>query len=203
GGAVGKMQGLSAQLADGDRTAEQTARRRGAERDNGHRLYERAFEVEPNLAALDFVGGGALVQTALARHLVLEMVHRTGEEHLRARNPRLRQRAVEDAPGRADERLAAEVFLVAGLLADEHDVRGPAALARHRLGCVFVERAARARVLGLGQLRQRTDLTRKLEIKLRLLSHRGLLANRCRPRRVNAGPPRQFGAWVALPRLGT
>src|SRR5262245_56268599 len=89
---------------------------------------------------------------------------------------------------------AAEVFLVAGLLAHEHDVSGPAALARHRLRCVLVERAARARVLGLGKLRERIDLRRKLEIKPRLPSHRALLANRCRPLRVNAGPPRQFAA---------
>src|SRR5262249_34277264 len=123
------MQGLSAQLGDGDRTAEQTARRRGAERDDGRRLHERAFEIEPNLAALDFVGVGTLVQPALAAHLMLEMLHRIGNENLRARNSRLCQRAVEDPPRRTDERLAAEVLLVAGLLADEHDVSGSAALA--------------------------------------------------------------------------
>src|SRR5262249_28556770 len=133
------MQGLSAQLGDGDRTAEQTARRRGAEREDGPRLHERAFEIEPNLAALDFVGVGTLVQTALAAHLVLEMLHGVGDEHLRARNSRLRQRAVEDPPGRADERLAAEAFLVAGLLADQPDVSGSAAPARHRPRWVFVD----------------------------------------------------------------
>src|SRR5262249_41726452 len=102
------------------------------------------FEIEPNLAAFDFVGVGALVQAALAAHLVLEMLHRIGDENLGAGNSRVRQRPVEDAPGRADERLAAEVLLVAGLLADEHHVSGLAALARHRLRCVFVEWAARA-----------------------------------------------------------
>src|SRR5262245_13184073 len=134
---------------------------------------------------------------------MLEMLHGIGDENLRARNSRLCQRAVEDPPGWADERLAAEILLVTGLLADEHDVSGSAALARHRLRCVFVERAARARVLGLGKLRQRIDLRRKLEIKLRLPAHRALLANRCRPLRVNAGPPRRFAAGAGLPRLGT
>src|SRR5262249_12681985 len=153
-------------------------------------------------AVLGFVGVGRLGQTALLAHLVLEMLNGIGYENLRARNSRLRQGAVEDPPGRADERLAAEVLLVAGLFADEHDVSGSAALARHRLRCVFVEGAARARVLGLGKLRERIDLQRKLEIKLRLPSHRALLANRCRPLRVNAGPPRQFAAG-GLPRLGT
>src|SRR5262245_11718185 len=99
------MQGLSAQLGDGDRTAEQTARRRSAERDDGHRLHERAFEIEPNLAALDFVGVGTLVQPALAAHLVLEMLHGVGDEHLRAGNSLLCQRAAEAPPRRADERL--------------------------------------------------------------------------------------------------
>src|SRR6266436_9047834 len=130
GGAVGQMQGLSAQLADRDRTAEQTARGRGAERDNGRRLHDRALEIERNLAALDFVGVGALVQAPLAAHLVLEMLYRIGDEDLGAGNSRLRQRPVEDASGRTDERLAADVLFVAGLLADEHEMSGLAALAR-------------------------------------------------------------------------
>ena len=41
------------------------------------------------------------------------------------------------------------------------------------------------------------------EIELRLLSHRALLANRRRPCRVNARPPRQFGAGASLRRLRT
>src|SRR2546427_151940 len=86
------MQGLSEQLADGGRTAEQTARRRGAERDNGRRLHERAFAIEPNLAALDLVGVQTLVQATLPAHLMLEMLHRIGGENLGAPNSRCRRR---------------------------------------------------------------------------------------------------------------
>src|SRR5262249_37672719 len=98
---------------------------------------------EPDLAALDFVGIGPLVQPPLAPHLMLEVLHRVGDENLAARNSSIRQRTVEHPPGRADERLAREVFLIAWLLAHQHHVRGLARLARHRLGGVLVKRAAR------------------------------------------------------------
>jgi hypothetical protein len=127
----------------------------------------------------------------------------TGFTIARSRSSQILQRPVEDASGRADERLAAEVLFVAGLLADEHEMSGLAALARHRLRCVFIERTARAFVLRLGELLQRIDLGRKLEIELRLLSHRALLANRRRPCRVNARPSRQFGAGASLRRPQT
>ncbi len=48
--------------------------------------------------------------------------------------PGLLERLVEQAPRRPDERMAAEVFLVAGLLADEHRGGSPGALAEHGLG---------------------------------------------------------------------
>ena len=89
-----------------------------------------AFELEPDLAALDFVGVGTLVQAALAAHLMLEMLHRVGDENLRAGDPRFRQGPVEDLPGGPDERLAGKVFLVAGLLANQHQVRMRGALRR-------------------------------------------------------------------------
>ena len=54
------------------------------------------------------------------------------------------QRAVEHLPGGTDERLAGEVFLVARLLADQHDPRGRRAFAEHGLGRVLVERAGAA-----------------------------------------------------------
>ena len=120
---------------------------------------------------------------------MLEVLHRVGDENLAARNSSIRQRAVEHPPGRADERLAREVFLIAWLLAHQHDVRGLAPLPRHRLCRVLVKRAARAFVLGFGKLRQRVDPRRKLEIELPLVWHRALLAG---PRAVNARRRRQF-----------
>ena len=114
------------------------------------------------------------MQPPLASHLMLEMFHRIGDENLRARNSCIFQRPVENAPRRADKRLAGEIFLVTRLLADEHEVGRPAPLAWDRLCRVLVERTARAFVLRLGKLRQRSDGRRKVEIELRFLSHRAL-----------------------------
>src|SRR5260370_30215174 len=160
-----------------DGASEQAARRRRAERDDRHRLHQRTLDVEPDLAALNFVSVGPLVQPTLAPHLMLEMLHRVSDENLRTWNSCLRQRPVENAPGRADERLAGNIFLVAGLLADEHDVGGPAPLAPHRLRGVLVERTARAFILRLAKLRQRTDRWSKLEVELHPLSPPRLLTH--------------------------
>jgi hypothetical protein len=104
---------------------------------------------------------------------MLEMLHCVGDENLRARDLRLRQGVVEDLAGGADERLAGEVFLVAGLLAHQHQVSAPASFAWDRLGCILIERTTRARVFGPGQLRQRRDGTNDVELELGLLRHRG------------------------------
>src|SRR5213075_1851966 len=56
----------------------------------------------------------------------------------------LRERLVEDAPGGPHEGMALLVFLVAGLLAHQHDPRSRAAFAEDRLGGVFPERAVAA-----------------------------------------------------------
>ena len=61
---------------------------------------------------------------------MLDRVRDVGEP---AVDPGGRQPLVEDAPGRADEGLTGEVLLVAGLLADEDDLRALQPLAEHRL----------------------------------------------------------------------
>src|SRR5262249_5378917 len=162
-------------LADGGAAVPQVAPGGGAKGDDRHRLHDGAFGIEPNLAALDLVSVGPLVKPPLAAHFVLEVLHRVGDENLGPRNSRIRQRPIENAPGGADEGLAAEVFLVAGLLADQHDVGGFAPLARYRLRRILVERAAPAFVLGFGKLKKRVDRRRKLKVELRPLSHRLLL----------------------------
>jgi hypothetical protein len=57
-----------------------------------------------------------------------------------------RQRLVQQPPGRADESLAPQVLVVAGLLAYQHQGRMGRALARHRLRGVVPEVAAAAGV---------------------------------------------------------
>jgi hypothetical protein len=98
------------------------------------------------------------VQPAFAAHFMLEMLDRIGDEGLFPRDPGIVQRLVEDPAGRADERLAGDVFFVARLLTHQHEGGVAWAFARHRLRSVTVERTARAAFLGLGQVTQRFRL---------------------------------------------
>jgi hypothetical protein len=96
------------------------------------------------------------VQPPLPALLEFEMLHGVGDEDLAAVEPRLLDGTVEHAPGRADKRLAFEVFLVARLLADQHQPGARGALAGHHLGGIFIERTARALCLRLRQRRERS-----------------------------------------------
>src|SRR5262249_40865922 len=155
GGAVGERKRTSARLADGYGAAKQAARGGGAESNYRGRLDEAALVVEPHLAALDLIVAPPLVQAPLAAHLVLEMLDGVGDEHFLARNTGLFQRPVEHAAGGPHEGLARDVLLIAGLLADQHEMRALPAFAGHRLGSVVVERASPARLLGSRKFAQR------------------------------------------------
>src|SRR5262245_59092433 len=129
-----KLMRLAAHARDGDDAPEQAARGGRAQRHDGGWLDDRALLDEPPLAAVDLVGVRTLVQTPLAAHLVLEVLDRVGHENVVARDAGLFQRLVQDAAGRSHERLAGEILLIAGLLADQHQVRADAAFAGHDLG---------------------------------------------------------------------
>ncbi len=138
-----------------DRTAEHAARRGRAERNDDGRLDDRALEILPPAAPVDLISIRPLVQPPLAAHFVLEVLHRVGDEHALAIDAGIGERPVQYAAGRADERQAGLVLLVARLLADQHHRGPPRPLPRHRLGGVLVERTAPAFVLGRAQSRQR------------------------------------------------
>ena len=64
------------------------------------------------------------------------------------------ERVVQQPPGRADERMARQVFLVARLFADEHDARADRAFAENRLRPALPKVAGAAsgrRVVEFGQ----------------------------------------------------
>jgi hypothetical protein len=63
------------------------------------------------------------VHAALAARLPLEVLDRVGDIDDLAPDARLVERAVQHLAGGADERGAAQVLLVARLLADEHQAR--------------------------------------------------------------------------------
>src|SRR5208283_2969193 len=112
---------LAAYFADSDDAAGQAAGRGYAERDDGRRLDQAAFRVEPDPAALDLVIVGTFVQPALAAHFMLEMLDRIGDEGLFPGDAGVIQRLVEDAAGRTDKRFAGNVLFVARLLANQHE----------------------------------------------------------------------------------
>src|ERR1044071_6829288 len=70
------------------------------------------------------------------------MLYGIGNIHLVARDAGFSKRLVEHSTRRSDERMSLQVFHVAGLLADENDIRAFRAFAENRLGRVFVEIAS-------------------------------------------------------------
>lgn len=109
------------------------------------------------LQRFDFVIVRPFVQPSLAPHLVFEMFDGIGDVGVAAGDAGILQRGIENAAGRTDERFAGEIFLIARLLADEHEVGQARSLARHRLGGIAVERAAPAIAFGLGERAQGFD----------------------------------------------
>jgi hypothetical protein len=61
------------------------------------------------------------------------MFHRVGEIHVGQVDASRRQRLLQHAARRTDERFAGPIFLLAGLLAHEHEPRSRIARAEHRL----------------------------------------------------------------------
>ena len=141
---VAALQPAAALAQHRHRPAEQLPRGGGAEGDDGARPHQRDLVLQPVQA-----GGGValrrrLVDAAAAAQLEAEMLHRVGEIEPLARPAERGQRPVEQLSGRADEGAAAQVFLVARLLADEHQRRTDRSFAPHRLRRVAMQRAVAA-----------------------------------------------------------
>ena len=97
---------------------------------------------------------------AFPARLPLEVLDRVRDVGRTAVDPDRLERLVEDAPRRADERLARAVLLVARLLADEHRGRVHRPLPEHRLGADLPQVAALTAGGGLPQ-RGQAQLLRK------------------------------------------
>ena len=143
-GALGHGDWLAAHFADGQRPAGEAAGSGDAERHDRVRLNQGALEFEPDFAALDFVIVGTFMQTLLAKHLMLEVLHGVGDEGLRPRDAGVLQRLIEEPAGRPDKWPTGEVFLVARLFTDQHERSVARPLAGHRLSGIAIKRTARA-----------------------------------------------------------
>ena len=141
---VGQRQRGAAHFRDGHHLADQRPRRGSTERDGQRRADQGALMVDPPAARLDLPGVGPGVDALLAALDKFEMLDRVGDIGSLPLDPGLPERLVEQLPGGADERPSGQIFLVAGLLADEQDERIERPFAEHGLRRAFVEVAARA-----------------------------------------------------------
>ena len=168
---VGELQGPPTQLRNGDGAAQETAGGSAAEGHNDRWFDDCAFELKPDFASLDLITVWPLVQAPLAAHLVLEVLHRIGYRHFRARDGGLGQSSIENPSGRSYERLAGNVLLVSRLLPDEHQTGMPSPFSRNGLRGVLIERASRAFVLGLRKLTQGGEGGRSFNVEWELWLH--------------------------------
>ena len=133
-----------AHLRDAEARPEKGLSRRRAEEHEDTRLDDGELGFEPR-AARGLLGCvGLLMDAPPATRLPLEVLHSVGDVCLPPVDPGFVHALVENPTGRADEGSPREILLVAGLLADEHDVGRLGAFAEHRLGRVSVEIAGRA-----------------------------------------------------------
>src|SRR5690349_25170700 len=101
------------------------------------------------MTRVDLALRGRLVHPALAARFPFEMLDGIRHVHVVAGDARFLQRVVEQLSGRADERLALLILLIARLLAHHHDRRVLRAGPADRLRRACPQRAAAAIVEAL------------------------------------------------------
>jgi len=112
-----------------ERSAEQRLCRRPTETDERFRSHERNLSIQPRATSCNLRRARLLVNAPLASGLPFEVLHDVGDIDIVARDARLRQRPVQQSACRSDEGMALDVFLVAWLLAHEHQARAGRSLA--------------------------------------------------------------------------
>jgi hypothetical protein len=142
--AVRLGQELTAHPFDDDGPPQHATGGAGSQCDDDIRANDRSFAIEPPATSLDLIGIRAFVQAALAAGLELEVFDRIGHECGPSVDAGLGDRAIENATRRADERQPGQIFIIAGLLADEHHARAGGTLSGHDLRGVTIELAAAA-----------------------------------------------------------
>src|SRR5262245_19844228 len=92
--AIGEHKWLPADFGDRDHAPEQAAGCGRAERHDRLRSHDGAFPLEPPFAAIDLMSIRALVQAALAAHLMLVVFDSIGDEYILACDAGLLQRLI-------------------------------------------------------------------------------------------------------------
>src|SRR5690349_16736503 len=110
-------------LGQAELAAQHRLRRGGAHADDQPGMGSRQLRLQPRAAGFDLVRARLLMDPQFALADPLEVFDRVGDVNRAALDSGLLQRLVENLARRADERMALKVFLVARLLADQHDLR--------------------------------------------------------------------------------
>src|SRR5436190_902827 len=135
--------------------SEQCLRGGGAEANDRARLDQLDFCLEPRSTRRDFTGIRFLVDAPLSSRLPLEVFHDVRHVDGTAIDASLLQRAVEQLPGWTDERTTSEIFGVARLLADQHQLGPARTLAEDGLRGVLPEITRPAAFRGCANVGQR------------------------------------------------
>jgi hypothetical protein len=110
-------------------------------------MHDRDFSVKPRTARADFAGFRLCVNPPLPSRLPLEMFYDIGHVRTVAFDARLRECLVQNPACGPDKGVSREIFIVAGLLAHEHDIGLGFPFSKHRLRRIppQMARAAAAR----------------------------------------------------------
>src|SRR5581483_212219 len=179
----------AAALRDSERPAEEALGSGRAEEHERFRLDGCELGLEPRAAGDLLRPRGLVVEAARPAGPPFEVLDGVRDVRRAAVDAGLVECAVEHLAGGADERLAGQVLLVAGLLADEHDLRARRARAEHGLRCLREERAALALLDGFAQLRKRAFLGQeRLCGRVRVARGHGVGGTRARRYDARAAP---------------
>jgi len=176
-----RLDGHAAVLADPELTTEERLRGGRAEAHEHLRLQQRELGLEPRPAGGDLRSVRFLVDAALPTRLPLEVLDDVRDVGQPAVDPGLFERVVEQSARGADERPARQVLLVAGLLADEHDLG---------FGRPFAEDRLRPGLPEIARLTPRRDLSQLLQ--------RGARGDERRRRPVGVEQPLRHGGSLPL-----
>src|SRR5690606_1593972 len=134
-----------------ERRPQHVARRDRTQADHHRRPDPRQLALEPQPARTLLRRIRALVQPRLAAALELEVLDRVGHVQAGAVDPVFCQRPVEQLARRPDERMPAQVLLVARLFAHHEHARVVGTLAEHGLRRRLPQRAALATARGIAE----------------------------------------------------
>lgn len=134
----------SSEVIEPDCFAEDGLGSRDAETDDDPWLYDLHFGFQPRATGSNLSSRWFLVFAPLALRFPFEVLYGIRDIHVSPGNACFKERLVQDFPRRTDKRMTREVFLIPGLLSDEHDRRMDGSFAKDCLSGASVQIASGA-----------------------------------------------------------